>query len=65
MKHIHLRESGSETIGFDFPAAVFRGPGLVVEGWKQAKPAYAYIDKRVLRLRKGGQRLTTKVSLSK
>ena len=42
------------------PNKTFDGPALRVEGWKLAIVRPAYIDRRVLRLRKGGQRLTTK-----
>jgi len=61
MREIHLREFGSETIEGDHAAAVFNSPGLAVEGWKKAQPTEAHADRRVLRLRRGGQRLTTKV----
>lgn len=60
MKQIFLRESGAKDIQPDHPVAVFDSPGLVVEGWKLAQPFEAHTDRRVLRLRRGGQRLTTK-----
>ncbi len=45
------------------PVKVFNSPGLAVEGWKRAQFVPAHRDRRVLRLRRGGQRLTTKVSI--
>ena len=45
------------------PNKTFDGPALRVEGWKLAMVRSAYQSRRVLRLRKGGQRLTTKVSI--
>lgn len=45
------------------PNKVFSAPGLIVEGWKQAQPVEARFNRRVLRLRRGGERLTTKVSI--
>ncbi len=62
MREIRLRESGSETIQSDHADIIFNSPGLAVEGWKLARPARVYGDKRVLRERKyGRRRLTTKV----